>query len=221
MPVQTASFTQGPMAFSPLTRFFASFVSVLFHPLLLNVMMAAFMIYFHPAYFTGFDEKTKLLRFLTVVNNNFVLLMLAVLLMKALGFVKSIYLKTQKERVAPYIIAVTFFFWTYYIFRNLTEMPQAMTDMCQGIFFSACVALLLNSYYKISMHGIGVGGLAGLMVVILFSGSMPGALPLVASFLIAGLVCSARMIISDHNWFDVITGFIAGLVCQIAAAWVI
>jgi membrane-associated phospholipid phosphatase len=70
------------------------------------------------------------------------------------------------------------------------------------------------------MHGIGVGGLMGLMTVILIDGNLQSGLPYIVSLLISASVMTARKIVSDHHWFDIITGFILGFACQLVALWV-
>jgi hypothetical protein len=197
----------------------AKIVSVVFHPLFVGVMMAAYLIYIHPTYFTGFHERAKLMKLLTVINNNVFFPLVVVALLKGLGFSDSILLKTQKERIVPYIASITFFFWTYYVFRNQPETPRVLVYMCRGMFFASSAALILNNYYKISIHGIGVGGLLGLMLVTVFDGTLQSGTPIVIASLIAGAVISARRIASDHQWFDIITGCILGFLCQVIALW--
>jgi hypothetical protein len=80
--------------------------------------------------------------------------------------------------------------------------------------------LLLNSFYKISMHAMGVGGLMGLMVVLLRTGHLQSALPLVAAILITGMVCTARLVDSDHRGFDIVSGLLVGFLAQIISAWI-
>lgn len=205
--------------FSPGMRLIAKAVSVIFHPLLVGVIMAAYLLFVHPSYFIGFSEKVKLLKLLAVINNNVFFPLLVVALLKGLGFNKSILLNTQKERIVPYIASITFFFWTYYIFRNQPETPRALVYMCRGMFIAASAALILNNYYKISMHAIGVGGLLGLTVVTVYDGTLSTALPVVLALIISGLVVTARRIASDHQWFDIISGFIIGFLCQLIALW--
>jgi hypothetical protein len=197
----------------------AQFISVVFHPLFVGVMMAAYLIYVHPTYFTGFHEKARLMKLLTVINNNVFFPLVVVALLKGLGFSDSILLKTQKERIVPYIASITFFFWTYYVFRNQPETPRVLVYMCRGMFFASSAALVLNNYYKISIHAIGVGGLVGLMVVTVYDGTLFSGTPLVFATLVAGAVVSARRVASDHQWFDIITGFLLGFVCQLIALW--
>lgn len=197
----------------------AKFISVVFHPLFVGVMMAAYLMYIHPTYFVGFSEKVRMLKLLTVINNNVFFPLIVVALLRALGFNKSILLNDNKERIVPYIASITFFFWTYYVFKNQPETPRVLVYMCRGMFFASSGALLLNNYYKISMHGIGVGGLIGLMAVSVFDGTMYSIVPLAVSLLVAASVVTARKVASDHHWFDILSGFVLGFVCQLIALW--
>jgi hypothetical protein len=201
-------------------RSLAKFISFVFHPLFVGVMMAAYLIFVHPLYFVGFSEKEKMLKLLAVINNNVFFPLLVVALLRALGFNKSVLLKTQKERIVPYLASITFFFWTYYVFKNQPETPRVIVYMCRGMFFASSVALVLNNYYKISMHGIGVGGMVGLMALTLVDGSLYSGIPFMVAILVTGLVVTARKIVSDHQWFDIITGFLLGFLCQFVALWV-
>ena len=198
----------------------AKIVSYVFHPLFVGVMMAGYLIFIHPYFFVGFSEKQKMLKLLAVINNNVFFPLIVVVLLRALGFNKSLLLQTQKERIVPYLASITFFFWSYYVFKNQPEVPRVLVNMCRGMFFSAAVALVLNNNYKISMHAIGVGGLMGLMTVIPFNGNLDSGLPLMLSILITGAVMTARKIVSDHHWFDIITGLLLGFLTQLLALWV-
>ncbi len=201
-------------------KFLAKLVSYIFHPLFVGVMMAAYLIFIHPYFFIGFSEKQKMLKLLAVINNNVFFPLIVVVLLRALGFNKSLLLQTQKERIVPYLASITFFFWSYYVFKNQPEVPRVLVNMCRGMFFSAAIALVLNNNYKISMHGIGVGGLMGLMTLILVDGNLNSGLPYMIALLITGAVMTARKIVSDHQWFDIITGFLLGFFTQLVAVWV-
>ncbi len=200
-------------------KLLAKVVSYVFHPLFVGVMMAAYLIFFHPYFFVGFSEKQKMLKLLSVINNNVFFPLIVVVLLRALGFNKSLLLQTQKERIVPYLASITFFFWSYYVFKNQPEVPRVLVNMCRGMFFSAAIALVLNNNYKISMHGIGVGGLMGLMIVILVDGNLNSGLPFMIALMITGAVMTARKIVSDHQWFDIITGFLLGFCTQLLALW--
>lgn len=199
--------------------FFARVISFIFHPLLIGVYLMAYLVLIHPSYFIAFEPKAKLLRFLTFVNNNFILPSLVVLLLRGLGFSKSIYLRTAKERIVPYIACTVFFFWTFYVFKNLPEMPEISIDLTLGMFLAACVAVIMNNFFKVSMHAIAAGGAVGLMINIIYQSAAYSAWPIIITLLLTALICSARKIASDHSWFEITVGFFTGLIIQLVAAW--
>ena len=207
-------------AYSAFTRVMARIMSILFHPLLVGVWMMAYVTFIHPTLFLAVSDRSRLLKMATFTNNNLVFPLLVVLLLKGLGFSSSIFLRTQKERIVPYIASVIFFFWTWNVFNHQEDAPQALRDMCQGIFFAASAGLVLNSYFKISMHAIGMGGLVGFMLMLALQGQAYSLLPLAASLLLSGLVCTARLIDSDHYPFDILSGFLMGFLAQWVATGV-
>ena len=197
----------------------ARVLSIVFHPLFIGVLMAFYLIYLHPTYFLGFSGKSKLLKLMTVINNNVFFPMLVVALLKGLGFSKSIHLSTQKERIIPYIASITFFFWTYYVFRSQPETPRIIVNMCRAMFFASSAALIINNYFKVSMHGIACGGMLGLSYLMIADGTVSSGIPMMASLCITALVLTARKIASNHSWFELITGLLVGLICQMTALW--
>ncbi|MFN6374321.1 MAG: hypothetical protein ACK4YD_04045 [Chitinophagia bacterium] len=205
--------------YSKPAKLISAIVSYVFHPLFVGVMMAGYLIFVHPVFFQSFTPQAKMLKLLAVINNNVFFPLLVVALMRALGFNKSLLLKTQKERIVPYIASITFFFWTYYVFRNQPEVPRVLVNMCRGMFYATAAALVLNNYFKISMHGIAVGGLLGLLLVILFQGTLPGIMHLMVALLITILVALARKVVSDHQWFDIVAGIVLGMITQLLALW--
>ena len=78
--------------------------------------------------------------------------------------------------------------------------------------------MIANIYYKISMHAIGMGGLLGLFLVIMQQNTMLMTGPLTVALLIAGLVCTSRMIVSDHRPKEIYAGLLVGLICQFIGA---
>lgn len=197
----------------------ARLVSILFHPLFVGVLMAAYMCFWNPDFFIG-SPRLSILRFITFVTNNLVFPLIVVLLLRGLGFSRSVLLQTQRERIVPYMASITFFFWTWLVYHNLPDVPLELSDMCFGIFLAASAGMLLNSFFKISMHAIGVGGMMGLVVVLLRTGHMQSALPIGAAILITGAVCTARLADSDHRGFDIVSGLLVGFLAQLISHWI-
>ncbi|MEP6596461.1 MAG: hypothetical protein ABJA71_10975 [Ginsengibacter sp.] len=205
--------------YSGIVRFFAHLFSYLFHPLFISLYATCYLVFVNPGYFNGINKQGKLWILLRVANNMVFFPMVAVLLLKGVGFIDSIFLKTQKERIIPYIISNIFFFWMYLVFRNQPEVASILTAFVFSVFISSSVALIANIYFKISIHAIGVGGLLGLMLIILFTNaSSPVTLPFVVSLLIAGTVCTSRLIVGSHSQKDIYAGLLCGIFCQLIGA---
>ena len=215
------SFAPDTAAVLPAVRTGAHFFSWLFHPLLVGLYMAIYLIYIDPEYFIGINVsgKTQVL-FIYIINSIFFPL-LSVLLCKALGFVQSVYLKTQKERIILYAISMIFFFWTFYVFKNKPGIPVIMAQMSLGIFLAVIIDFVANIFFKISMHATGAGGLMGLFTVLLYTSSGFINIPLAIAIFITGLICTSRLLVSDHRMGDIVFGLIAGYLSQWMAYWFI
>lgn len=203
---------------SPGINFFAQLLSYIFHPLFIPLYVTAFLEFVHPTYFSGFSVLGKKKLFLLVTINAFVFPLITVLLLKGLKFIDSIYLKTQRDRIIPYIASSTFFFWTQYVLREQNYVPRILVAFMFGIFIATSAALIANIYYKISMHAIGMGGLLGLFLVIMLQNTMLMTWPLSLAFLLTGMVSTSRMIVSDHRPKEIYTGLFLGLACQLVGA---
>jgi len=196
----------------------AQLFSYVFHPLFIPTIATWYLAYIHQGYFTGIAPHDRLLILIRVAINTIIFPGLTVLLLKAVGFIKSIYLKTQRERIIPYVGANLFYFWMYLVFRSQPEVPPILTAFIFGVFLSSSIGLLANIYFKISMHALGMGSLSGLLLIIIFSGSPYGIfLHAMIVFLIAGLVSTSRMIVSDHRPLDIYFGIFFGIICQVIA----
>src|ERR1700760_1672285 len=88
----------------PALQWPAVFFSYLFHPIFVPVYVIAFLVYVHPSYFSGFSEKAKLQTLIISAINMVLFPLMSILLMKPLKFIDSVFLRTQKDRIIPYIV---------------------------------------------------------------------------------------------------------------------
>lgn len=203
--------------FHPVLRTAAKVVSFVFHPLFIPVYLGWFFIYvlrLFPSH-DGWRQTLLLIQFFV----NYALLpLVTVLIAKGLGFINSVYLKTQKDRIIPYMATMVFYFWVWYVFKN-QGFPKEAVGFALAVFLSTCLGVFFNNYLKVSMHGLSVGVVLTLMVILsLRSGTNFGPYLSIA-FLLAGIICTARLITNDHNPKEVYAGLLLGGVAQ-GAAWV-
>jgi hypothetical protein len=106
----------------------------------------------------------------------------------------------------------------FLVFRNQPEVPAILTGYIFGAFLASSAALIANIYFKISMHALGVGSLCGLVLIIIFLGFTYSVfLTTMLVFLITGIVCTSRLIVSDHKPFDIYSGIFIAVLCQLVA----
>jgi hypothetical protein len=212
---------QANKGYPAVIRALAHLFSYVFHPLFVPLYVVYFLVYIHPSYLSGFNDREKIQVLMIVVLNAVFFPLVSVLLLKGVGFINSIFLRTQKDRIIPYITSSIFFFWTYHVFRQQQQFPSVFPSFFFGVLIASSAALLANIYLKISMHAIGMGGLLGLFLIIMLYNTMLMTWPLCIAVLITGLVCTSRLIVSNHTPKEIYWGLFLGLLCQLVAALVI
>lgn len=210
--------SETPLVREPLpVRVLANFVSYIFHPLFIPSLVMAFLLYVHPYAFAGFDERMKMLRLLSVIVSTVLLPAFSIFLLWKLDFIRTIFLRTQKERIIPYAIALIFYFWVWYVFNNLSDSPPAAKQFLLGVFLAVCGAWMANIWFKVSMHGIGVGGMLAFFLLQSFASPSVGGVYLSIAVVIAGMVCTARFIVGGHTRWEVYAGLAIGMLAQVVA----
>jgi hypothetical protein len=206
---------QRPATGFPLpVRLLAQFFSYVFHPLFISTYVMAFLIFVHPYAFDGFEHREKLFRFLHVLIYNALFPAFCIFLLWRLKFISSVHLRTAKERIIPYIIVMIFYWWTWNVFKNLPNIPPVAIHFTLGAFLAICGAWMCNIYFKISMHGIALGGAMMFFILYSFHDKYASGLYISLAVLATGLVCTARLICSDHSRFQVWSGLFIGILSQ-------
>ena len=192
----------------------AHLISIILHPLFIPTYIFLFLMQVVPYEFAGITSWQLTLRFFSCFWYTAFFPAIAIFLLWRLQFIQSIFLKTQKERIVPFIIVMFFYWWMYYLSRNFTDQPIVLRFFYMGIFLSTVVGLILNSYFKISLHGMGAGG--GVAALLLFSWyyAIPLWPYLAIAVILAGLIASARLVISDHSNREIYIGLMMGILCQ-------
>lgn len=195
----------------------AKLISYLFHPLFIPTYVFSFLIYQFPYEFAGITEYRLKLRLFSVFWLTAFFPAFAVFLLWRLKFSESIFLRTQKERIVPYIITMFFYWWMYFLSRNFTDQPAVLKFFYMGIFCATVFGLILNNYFKISLHAMGVGGAMAAIILFALHYRSPLGVSMSVATLLAGIVCTARFLVSDHTNKEIYTGLLVGIGCQLVA----
>src|SRR5688500_6220762 len=191
--------------------------SFIFHLIFIPVYLSWFLVYQHQFLFSGFSEwdKTNLMLQFFVMYTFFPVV--TTLLLKALGFIKLIFLKTQRDRIIPYVVLGIYYFWVWYVLRNQLQFPKEIVTFRQASFIASSIGLIANIYLKISMHAIAVGVMCTFMALLAFTDTSNITLYVLIAFLITGIVCLLSPIDLDVNQRALLIGLFIGIVSQLIA----
>lgn len=208
-------------------RIAAKIISYIFHPVFVPLYIVLFMVYVHPYFFAGLAAKDKV-RIVMMAAMMFTFFpVITVLLLKALDFIKSIQLHSQKDRIIPLVACGVWYFWITYIWWNSNKMsdslfiPKEAVQLALATFIASWLALMANIKMKISLHSISVGVLLTLFILMAFSQQLNYGAWLSVALFITGLVCTARFIVSDHTASEIYAGLAVGAVSMVVANWVV
>lgn len=207
--------------FSPALRAVAQVISYLMHPLFIPTIVTILTVQALPEYFVNFKQSSlrfpyDILYFRVIMISIFFPL-LTVLLAKALKFVDSIYLHSQRDRIIPYVASTIYYFWAFYSFKRQGVSPAFFNAFFLGIFLAIIISFIANMFVKISMHTTGWGGVLGFILALMWGMQMNVTIPLVITLFLAGMVATARMILSAHTPADIYAGFVVGIISQFIA----
>ncbi len=129
-------------------------------------------------------------------------------------------MENRQDRLVGFIVTMFFYFWASYVFRNLSDTPAVATHYILGTFLAVCGAWMCTIFYKVSLHAVAMGGLVAFSILFGSQDPYVSGLYLTLPILVAGLVCSSRLILAAHSSFQMTTGFFVGILAMIVA-WLI
>lgn len=199
----------------PALRAMAHFFSYIFHPVFVPVYVVAILLFIEPYLFIGASPQQKIFNLLRAIVNYTFFPLISVALLKALNFISSIKLKERKDRIIPFIVCNIWYFWIWYVWRGLPEIPRELVLFSFSVFMASSIGMLFNIYLKISMHGIALGTTLSFLCYLSFYADANLTVWLALATFITGLVCTSRLILAEHTPAEVYWGIAVGLLAVI------
>jgi hypothetical protein len=206
---------------SYLLKWPASAISYIFHPLFIPTYVFLFLLKAFPYEFADITDWQLQMKLFGVFWLTAFFPAFAVFLLWRLKFSDSIFLRTQKERIVPYVITMFFYWWMYYLSRNFQDQPIVLRFFFMGIFIATVFGLILNNYFKISLHAMGIGGATTAIILFSIYYHLNFGAVISLSILLCGIVCTSRFLVSDHTNKEIYAGLAVGIGCQLLAYWFI
>lgn len=137
-----------------------------------------------------------------------------------LKVIKDPMLNERTDRTWPYIIEILCFIGTA-VYLYLVKAPAWLSLFLIGGAAALLTMTVINLRWKISGHATGVGGLCAMIFYLMMSGNSVYSLrwEFMVAILIAGLVCTSRLILQRHTLGQVAAGFLNGFAWVFLAAW--
>lgn len=200
-------------------RVVASIVSYICHPVFMPLIMAFALGMLSPVSFAGITPKQQGMLLLNVFITAVMFPLFSIALMKPLGFINSLHMRTAKERTIPLMVTMIFYFWLSHVFNSMKEIPVPLIlkVLMMGNFWGVIVLFVINIFTKISMHTAAAGGMLGIIIVLMMSSPVNMVVPFFVALAIAGFIGTARLILGAHQRGDVWLGYIVGIAAQVAA----
>ena len=189
-----------------------SAISFVFHPLIMPLLGVIFYFSKSPRFFPKPIIISKIIA-LTVLT--IVVPLLLFYLLKLSGSVKSIYLKTVKERIRPLMLNCLILLLAIKHLVPSNEIIE-LYFFFVAILISTLACLILAFFkFKASIHMIALGGVFMFFIAlsIHFSININGTLALFS--LIIGAVATSRLHLNAHSSIELIIGFIIGVFPQL------
>ncbi|MES2514124.1 MAG: hypothetical protein V4580_08255 [Bacteroidota bacterium] len=193
----------------------ANIISHAFHPLLMATYGCLIIFYglTDTIYFVFTPQKQKVIITLTVLSFTLLLPVLNLLILYKLNYISSLKIEKRSERTFPLISTALCYFGLFYMIYDFNIWPAIKLFVLGG---GVCIlfAAVINLWWQISAHMIGVGGLIGALLAICYFMQMPILIAICICFVTAGCIGFARLHLKAHTPAQVYVGFVFGCLVQ-------
>ena len=211
--------------FGFVSRTLATVLSAVFHPLLVPFYLFYIVCYQLPGVLVRPALPERWLVLVVAGVFTFGLPALGTGLLVYLGLADSVELRHRRQRTWPLALAAFSFGAAAGLLHRPLLFDALLFEMAAGMALAILLTLGITLRWKISAHGVGMGGALGLLALLHLSGAAgpAGVGWLVGAAVVAGAVGSARLALEAHTPAQVWAGFGLGLAVVLGfgagAAW--
>ncbi len=192
----------------------ANIISFILHPLFIPTyaLLLLFNLNFYVSFLIPYSSK------LLIVGNIFILTfifpLLSIFVFLKTGVIKTLQMETKEERTFPFLIITVFYYLTYYLLRQL-HFPQIIYLFILGAVILAIISLIINIWWKISIHMVGMGAFLGVFLILSLKLMINIHFLILLLILLSGLVGFSRLKLNMHSSAQVYVGFFVGLLIML------
>lgn len=199
----------------------AQFISILFNPLLMMTFLCSLLLFvFHS--FPIYNEDYPFILITIVFVFTFVFPALLLLFLFLTKMINSFMLANRKERGIPYVFTSLFYLFTAYLLSNQEIKDELLIAI---LIYSGSIILLvafINLFFKISAHALSITSLVGFVFTLTFQNNeWEHIVTLLSLILLSSIVIASRKYLDAHDYFELSSGSIVGLLIGLVAPYFI
>lgn len=188
----------------------AKIISVLFHPIWMP-LFGFWAVMYGDTYAATMHQKIKWLIIVLMALVTVLLPLTSVPLLINFKKIRSIDLDNKNERIIPLMISLLSYLFAIYAFRHLNiRLPYLLLGFLVGAGFTNLFLLVINFWWKISVHMAGIGGMLALLFVVSWVEASLSPWYFVALVGLSGWVASSRLLLNAHTLAQVLAGAALG-----------
>lgn len=197
----------------------AKIVSVVFHPVFMPLYGMG-ILFTAPTFLGYLPLQVKKIMLMVVLMNNVMLPVALLPFFRNRNIISSYIVDERAERIIPLIVTSILYAVTAFIFYRF-PVPDFFKSFIYSSAIVVVILTVINFWFKISIHGAGIGAVTALIVVLSIKTYTPLTWYLTGSILAVGLILSSRLRLHVHNSLQVWVGFLTGLTCSALAIWLL
>lgn len=124
---------------------------------------------------------------------------------------KSHELSMREQRYVPYVISIVCYAMLLFILERY-RMPHYTVSIVSASLLIQIICALVNHNIKVSLHAAASGGVIGMLIAFSLIFHFNAFWWVALCVLLCGCVCSARMVLRQHNYQELFFGVLIGIV---------
>lgn len=190
----------------------AQIISDIFVPLLVPTYAMALAMWFTSL--RTLPERSRVYVTIFVAILTGLIPMICILAMQRLGMVSDNSISNRRQRPLPMIVTMVCYVLTGFMLTKM-HAPAWLVFFFFGASAATAIAAIITLFWKISAHSTSIGGFVGMLFWFAVAGlaDVNAMALLTVGIIIAGAVCTSRLILHRHTLGQVLAGFFLGLAC--------
>ncbi len=183
-------------------------------------MLYAVIFYFSPTAVGPINGNIRLYMLAGIIIATFFIPVLFIYILYQFEAIGSLHMEEQKDRTLPFILTTLIYgTFTYFFFWRLSSLTSIYLIL-GSITVAVGLVTLINLFWKISAHSVGISGLVGSLIGIHYKFADSELFyPILVFILIAGLLMSARLSVNAHNPAQILAGCTLGLSVSLGSVY--